>query len=249
MSTSDAGYFSWEYLHEVPDSPGIYAWYLPFHISGTSVADKEMFSETITVYSEILKRPDSTVRMKGNLSSMHIGKIEQIAYGTPKHKFSKLLTNTIGDERSRKLLFEILNGISYSSDNETLNSFPAGLMAPLYIGVAKDLKSRINSHKKGIEDYQSQLTTQDMEKEFERLLNNSEDDEDQPADEERRDKIFAQRIAYSLHQSQRYTPGDMVVFCSPITINSEIEIGEQRKIIEAAETLLNRVMYPAYGRR
>lgn len=249
MSTLDAGYFPWEDLHEVPDSPGIYAWYLPFRMPGTAVADEEMFSDTITAYSEILKRPDSTIRMKGNLSSMHIGKIEQIAYGTPKHKFSKLLTNTIRDEQSRTLLFDILNGISYSNNGETLNSLPAGLMAPLYIGVAKNLKSRIASHKKGINDFQTQLNAEDMEKEFESMLNNSEQDEDLSANTERRDRIFAQRIAYSLQNSEVYTQGDLIVFCSPIIETNILDIGEQRKIIEAAETLLNRVMFPAYGRR
>jgi len=238
-------YYKWNEIAEIPPNAGIYAWYLPLHITGTVLKDAEEFQEHLSAYANILKRPEATLRLKGNLSSMQVGEIKQIPYGEGKHGFSTLLKEKIDEEDSRTVLAGILNAISFTEGGAptVLSERPGGLLSPLYIGVAADLHNRIKTHRKGIIDASDDLSKAKSYADI------SEEDEDRESDEDERGKLFAGRIAVRLSETNHFTRRHLIVYVMPIQTTLEKDDGALRKTIEAAETLLNRIHYPPFGRR
>ena len=248
MSSEEPNYYKWDEFEDIPEEAGIYAWYLPLFLPGTAKNDAADFKKQIGAYADILKRPKATLRMKGNLSAKLTGEIKQIPYGGESYRYSKLLEDNIEGENSRNELYNILNGISYSSGPDSpLAAFPGGLLSPLYIGVAKDLYKRIKSHRKGIQESIEKFRKDQIDAEF--YADITEKDEDEETSDEIRDKIFAHRIARGLCDNEsRFSPKHLIVYVLPIK-STKIGDAELRKAIEAAETLLNRIHYPAFGRR
>jgi len=240
------GYYRWKDIDKIPsDVPGIYAWYLPLHITGTALKDAEEFQEHLSAYANILKRPEATLRLKGNLSSMQMGGIKQIPYGEGKHPFSPLLKMKIDEEDSRTVLAEILNAISFAEGGAptVLSDRPGGLLSPLYIGVAADLHKRIKTHRRGIDTAMNDLSR------AKNYADISEEDEDKESDEDERGKLFAGRIAMRLAETNNFSRRHLIVYVMPIQTPQSTDAAALRKTIEAAESLLNRIHYPPFGRR
>jgi hypothetical protein len=144
--------------------------------------------------------------LKGNLQHSHIG-----SDNGP--ELSRLIEEVISEEKSRKLFSKILESASPQ------------LMSPLYIGVSKNIKRRLKSHKNDIKRYREiQKTSQEM----------SVDD-------------FKQKFA--LEVVKRGIPDRYLEVYVITGFGFSGSENEEKKIYQAVETILNRLFYPIFGRR
>lgn len=213
----------WTQISNVPQKPGVYAWYyLPeltdFDLQKTvekiqslsEINDKEGASEVVKnflhdfVFQYFREEPYQAV-LRGPLKPKYQGNIEHIP------ELSEDLIKRIVEEPSR--IFTIKQVLEKSVPN---------FASPLYIGMAENLNNRVRKHKKLIEKYYSQTSSQNIQKHF---FNENED----------RDQSFAMRVF-----SRRIPPTRLA-----IAINILEDIGKGYVDIE---NILNRIHYPLLGR-
>ncbi len=204
---------------EVSDAepiPGIYAWYLRIRPGNKDTETPEDFLKSIKRRTEELQYPTMSMQARGHFRLNMQGDLKHLWYGHEKNKFPDQLIETLSNSEEREMLSKILE-------------FAVPLLTgPLYIGVSKNLQSRLQQHVKLIQEYHesiSQLTAIDSSESFEN------------------DKNFAGRIV-----ERKINPNRLVV-CISYPPYPQFPSERIRKTIETAETLLNKIFYPILGRR
>ncbi|UXI00773.1 hypothetical protein [Photobacterium sp. TY1-4] len=214
--------YKWNNLSRVPEAEGVYAWYLPLKISskdisilidkvnknkaeGLDTSAKQDIKEFIegkilNFYNE----EPYDVSLDGALKPKYKGKVQHIP------TISDSLVQRLYDDPPR--LIEI---------GQVLISTAPNFASPIYIGMAKNLKSRIRKHQSLIQKYAS--------RDYIALDGQSLSDED------RRDHNFAARVV-----ARGIPETNMFVFIQEIST----EIDTYKDI----ENLLNRINYPVLGK-
>jgi predicted GIY-YIG superfamily endonuclease len=239
------GYYEYKKIGDIPAKCGIYAWYLPIQIRGNVAKNPEKLMDKLIQYADTLKRPKAKLELKGHLSMKQEGTIEQIPYGSEGNQYSDKLNQQLSDQESREIMIKIMNMASYNEkDSKNLSANPGALLTPLYIGVSIDLNKRMKDHASGINKELDLLQNASRNQ-----FNSNENNEEMKDMEEteKRISIFSKRIAKRIHSAKLFRPDNLVVFALPLEISGEK--GKIREAVEAMETLLNRVHYPALGRR
>ena len=239
------GYYEYKKIGDIPSECGIYAWYLPIQIRGSNAKNPEKLVDKLIQYADALKRPEARLELKGHLSMKQEGIIKQIPYGSEGNLHSNGLQKIIDDEESRGMMVKILNMASYEEKDERILSVnPGALLTPLYIGISIDLNKRMKDHASGINKELDLLQNASRNQ-----VNTIEDDEEEEdlITPDKRISVFSKRIAQRIHSAALFKPDNLVVFALPLEIPGDKE--KIRKAVEAMETLLNRVHYPAFGRR
>ena len=205
---------------EVSDAkaaPGLYAWYLKIRPGNSNIESPENFLRALKRTTKELQHPTMFMQMRGHFSRLRMqGELKHIWYGHDKNKFPDQLQEILSNPEEREMLGNILE-------------FAVPLLTgPLYIGVSKNLQTRLQQHVNLIQESQediSQLRITDSEESLEN------------------DKNFARRIV-----ERKINPNRLIV-CVTHVPYSHFPPERIRKTIETAETLLNKMFYPILGRR
>ena len=204
---------------EVSDAeakPGIYAWYLRIRPGNKDIESPDDFLKSLQRRTAELQHPTMSMQVQGHFRLRMQGDLKHIWYGHEKNKFSEQLQEILSNSEEREMLGKILE-------------FAVPLLTgPLYIGVSKNLQTRLLQHVKLIQEYQedvSQLFAIDSEESFEN------------------DKNFAGRIV-----ERKINPNRLVV-CISHPPYPHFPSERIHKTIETAETLLNKMFYPILGRK
>ena len=238
----ELAYFDWDQLYAVEPKVGIYAWYFcPEEFNTDDLKSEDAVLDKIDEMAEKTQIPEIQTKLRGNLS---------LAFeGTLKHSFFRA-KNLSEDSKGKKSRYSTIDQAIKTVPGRTalsrfLSEAAPLLAAPLYIGVAINLKSRLNSHKTDIENLE-QADVEKFEADF------SEWD---------RDKIFAHRVNKRDIDPNHLKVG--VVYMHDILPEKEWNdlafVGEdnpdkaqekiQRAWVEAIETILNRLYHPILGKR
>lgn len=200
--------------------PGLYAWYLSMQMGKANTSSPENTARMLSKFAETISYPALTMEMQGHLSLRLKGDLKHIYYGHPEHKFSGLLEEVLQEAEGRSIL------------NDIFELAVPLLTCPLYIGVSKNLKTRLNQHTQLIQTYQEEKVRQAAE-----LANTIPVDDQEDLEN---DENFARRVA-----ERNINPNNLLVGVI-YPKGSGVMV---RKAVEAAETLLNRIFHPILGRR
>jgi hypothetical protein len=207
--------FRCEDLDLAPQGVGVYAWYLDPVLRPADLADHQSTRENLLRLAEQLKLPRFDVKARGHLSLMLEGNLDHTHLASENSgEFSQLVESVLQSEVKREIFAEILRG-----------AVPH-LMAPLYIGVATNIRERLRQHRQEIDHFRQLLRLGPKEVIFE--------------DAKQR---FALEVVRRGIPSRR-----LRVFTSTI-VEQHNNPEENRQIAEAVETILNRLFYPIMGRR
>jgi len=207
--------FRWEDLDLTPEGIGVYAWYLDPILRPADLADPQSTRENLSRLAEQLKLPRFDVKARGHLSLILEGNLEHAHLASESSgEFSQLVESVLQNQTKREVFAKILGG-----------AVPH-LMAPLYIGVATNVRERLRQHRQEIDHFRKLLRSGPKEVVFE--------------DAKQR---FALEVVRRGIPSRR-----LRVFVSTI-FQEQNSSEENRKIAEAVETILNRLFYPIMGRR
>lgn len=196
--------------------PGLYAWYLRIRPGDRNIESAENFLRSLKRTTEELQYPTMPMQARGHFRLKMQGDLKHIWYGHEENKFTDQLQEVLSNSEERELLGNILE-----------YAVPL-LTGPLYIGVSKNLQTRLQQHVKLIQEYQegiNQFSSSDIAESLEN------------------DKNFAQRIV-----ERKINPNRLVV-CLTYVPYPHFPSERIRKTIETAETLLNKMFYPILGRR
>lgn len=205
--------YQWDDLDLTPEETGIYAWYMKPVLRPADLTDYQSTRNNLLLLAKQLSIPNLNVEAKGNLSLKFKGNLlhEHLAIENGEG-LSQLVESILEDNLKREIFANILE-----------NAIPH-LMAPLYIGVARNIRRRLSQHRHHINRFR-ELVLKGQKEEFEN---------------------YEQKFA--LEVVKRGIPnGSLCVFVS--TIQEKRHLEETRKIAEAVETILNRLFYPIMGRR
>lgn len=140
MKTSSTCHLlSFNELSDVAPKPGLYAWYMKLQIGKGNAKTSEDTKEALYKIAESICYPNLDMYLKGHLKLQMKGDFRHLWYGHDENKHSGGLVKVIDNSDGREIL------------NEILEAAVPLLSNPLYIGVSKDLKSRLATHKKLIE--------------------------------------------------------------------------------------------------
>lgn len=206
-------------FEEIPDAdpnPGLYAWYLRIKPGKSNIKSPENFSKALKRITEQLCYPTLSMQLQGPLSLNMEGDLKHIWYGHEKQQFSNQFQEIINRHEEREMLSEILE-----------LTVPL-LTGPLYIGVSKNLQTRLQGHAQLIQTHQKNMIQSSHIDGKESLEN---------------DKNFAQRII-----DRKIDPNHLIVGVTYVS-HPHLSGRRMRETIEAAETLLNRMFYPILGRK
>lgn len=211
--------------NNIPKVSGIYAWYYDHKIGNYDIKSleekigliasdndkkiciREFIQKNLLNY---YKRENYNVEIKGQLEP----------------KYSGQLTHQIDNANNIvKSIFEDLNVLK--SIQQVFNSFDFNFSSPLYVGMAKDLSSRINTHRNLIAKYN------DIN--IDRITLDNKSEQNEIEDEDIDDHNFAARII-----ERKFIIQNLVVVIKEVTDTDSIY-----KIIE---NLMNRINYPILGR-
>lgn len=202
---------------EVPDAdpkPGLYAWYLRIKPGKSNLESPENFSKALKRITEQLCYPDLSMQLRGHLNLHLKGDLKHIWYGHEENQFSDHFQKILELPEGREILGEILE-----------STVPL-LTGPLYIGVSKNLRCRLQQHTRLIQEgYHNQFSPVDSKESLEN------------------DRNFAERV-----RQRKIDPNHLVVSLVYVS-HPDICPRVIRKTIEIAETLLNRTFYPILGRK
>jgi hypothetical protein len=132
-------YFSLETFNEVPDEPGIYAWFYPLRLKGRELRD---FIEDINLVFNFyhdgkeIKESKAVVNMGWKKFSLGTGYKPVSNYSSFIKKWEELYIDSTKTDSSLRDIKELKKVIFISSI----------FMPPLYIGKAKDLNYRCQQH-------------------------------------------------------------------------------------------------------
>ena len=236
--------FSFDAIGKVEAKVGIYAWYVVPYIAGDDQNSVEALINHIKNFAKYTKIPTRGVEVSGSLSLALSGELNHRVFDpkpktdtknvgkkkeTPSHSDFTSVDKVLDIPEGRVALAQILQ-----------NSMPL-LAAPIYIGIAKDLSKRLQTHTKLIKQYDNckgELTLEEMEN-----MDN--------------DRTFAHRVAkreipeHWLWVGVQYVE-EMVPTANHLSQGSrknKTPEAIQREWIEAAETILNRLYHPVMGKR
>jgi hypothetical protein len=131
--------FSWQDLALVPAVPGLYAWYLEVGLRPADLHDFPTSREHLTRLAQRLRLPQLRVDAKSHLALRFSGALDHDHLSSGDSGFTALIETTLADETRRRVFADIL-----------ARATPA-LTSPLYIGVATNLNTRIQTHSQMIE--------------------------------------------------------------------------------------------------
>jgi hypothetical protein len=215
--------FPFNEISDIEPKPGLYAWYMKLQIGKGNTKTSKDTTKALCKISEIICYPDLELCMEGHLKLQMKGGLKHLWYGHDENKHSSGLKKTINNPDSRVILSEILEA-----------AVPL-LSSPLYIGVSKDLKLRLATHKKLIEAFQQDTTQTKNE-----LASIAPVDDTKSFES---DKNFAERVV-----GRGIDPNHLLVGVMQVSLK-DVDDELVRETVEAAETLLNRFFYPILGRR
>ncbi len=207
--------YRWDNIELAPEETGIYAWYLDPVLREADLGEFEHTKQNLIRLSEQLRIPDFDLIAKGHLSLTFKGSLEHdhLASGENQN-FSSLVEDILEDKKKRNLFSFILS-----------KSLPH-LMAPLYIGVAVDVRQRLKKHKEDINKFRERARSEKFD-----------------------ESNFDERYKFALEVVRRGIPSrHLSVFVTKVT-NDTQTIDDRRKTCEGVETILNRLFYPIMGRR
>lgn len=123
---------------DVPEKPGLYAWYYDFSHLEMYIDNEKLFNKRIKEAMEHLKYPCLSGELKGHLSLQYSGSISHNPWDSTYDK-----KGTFSSFASRKSFLDIISKL-YLIGN------------PLYVGITKrTLRQRYNEHIKNYEDSNS----------------------------------------------------------------------------------------------
>ena len=212
MSIQD---FRWEDLDLTPEETGVYAWYLDPVLRPADLADSQSTKENLLRLAEQLRLPRFDVKARGHLSLTLEGNLDHKHLASEnKKELSELVDSVLENTAKRELFAKILG-----------SAIP-NLMAPLYIGVATNIRERLRQHRYQIENFRTLLRLGHHEKILE-----------------------DERQKFALEIVKRGIPSRHLRIFISIVSEKNSNIEENRKVAEAVETILNRLFYPIMGRR
>jgi hypothetical protein len=220
---SSCNLYSYNQISDVSSQAGLYAWYMKMQVGKANINSPENMAKALCKLAQTVCYPNLEMHVQGHLNLQLKGDLSHIWYGHGDNEHSSTLKDVINNPEGRSILGEIFD-------------LAVPLMSsPLYIGVSKNLKARLQTHARLIEAYKKDSTRKKSD-----LDNTLPVDDAESLDS---DKSFAQRIADRGIDSNRLIVGVMLIEQnkrSPELI---------RRTVEAAETILNRIFYPILGRR
>lgn len=221
--SSSCNLYSYNQVSDVSSQAGLYAWYMRMQVGKANINSPENMTKALCKLSQSICYPNLEMHLQGHLNLQLKGDLNHIWYGHGENEHSAALKEVINDPEGRMILGEIFD-------------LAVPLMSsPLYIGVSKNLKARLQTHTRLIDAYKKDATRRKAE------LDNTLPVDD--ADSLDSDKSFAQRIA-----DRGINPNLLIVGVMFISHNKRSP-EMIRRAIEAAETILNRMFYPILGRR
>ena len=143
---------------DIPEGPGIYAWYADLHLPEKDTNDLIGFLQKNEIKKEIkysvlldflnrkllqpFKESQYNIKISGKLKPKYFGKIDH------QQEFSDgLIEKIIEDPNRLKSLYKILKSIDTS------------FLSPIYIGMAGNLKTRLTTHINQINNYYNNLSS------------------------------------------------------------------------------------------
>lgn len=210
--------FQWMDLDLAPEDSGIYAWYLEPVLRPADLENPNSTKENLLRLANQLKLPSFEVTAKGHLALTLQGVLdhEHMAVGDKSNdvNLSELVEKVIENKVGREIFAKILG------------SAAPNLMAPLYIGVATNIRQRLKQHKNDIDKY--------------RKLHRSGGDDQILEDEKQK---FAKEVVI------RGIPNRFLKVYISTMLTEQYCNEEVRVVSEAVETILNRLFFPIMGRR
>ncbi len=210
---------SFEKVPDVDARPGLYAWYLKIKLGKRNIESPQDFSKALKKFTEKLCYPVLDMQLEGHFNMILKGDLRHIWYGHDGNPFSDNFEEMLNHREER----EVLNNI--------LELAVPLLTGPLYIGVSKNLRQRLQEHTRLIR--RSSKENQDSSSGL--LVDSPESLEN--------DKIFAERIT-----ERNIDPNHLFVGVAYVD-DPYLSIERIKKIVQNTETLLNRLFYPILGRK
>lgn len=211
--------FSWTEIDQAPEGAGVYAWYSKLEISKADIdavilriQKSKLSSDQIarTVVDEVLnqfvfnpyRESPYLVQLRGQLKPRFGGEIAH-----EPSKSESLLSRLVEEpERFRKIA-------------EILATAAPGFTAPLYIGMAINLRNRLRQHKRKIIELRDLSWTGSKDKDADETI----------------EAGFANQIV-----ARDFDPTNLFVLVTEV----QVATGEHNDI----ENILNRINYPIFGR-
>lgn len=217
---TDSTKFRFHEIEQIPERPGVYAWYYNHEISDLDIKScqeklkNSSEDEKLEIVSEFLKKnifdyyteQPYQASIAGELKAKYEGKI----FHTP--QISQSLIKRISEEPDRLCKLKSI-----------LQKCVPNFSSPLYIGVAKNLRKRLLNHKEKI------LKLANTEPDS---LNSEDEDED---------NRIAHSFALEVCRDRKFQQSNLYVYV--------IECSLDDKIRYDIENLLNRINYPLCGRK
>jgi hypothetical protein len=213
-------------LGQAPESPGVYAWYYQIELSNKDIEDciervlasssEAEKSDIIRVFLErrLFKYYQETpyrVMMRGPMKPTYAGTVEnQIT-------ISSSLIERLSDDPKRLLRLK-----------ELLQQSIPFFSSPIYIGVAKNLRSRLLQHKYLIERFRNAQAVE----EYDYAATEAD-----PGEEADRDHSFAQEVS----SIRNFTTHNLLAYTMSFAVDEDLRVD--------LENILNRINYPLCGRK
>ena len=211
-------------LDEIADGPGLYAWYAVPVAGPPDWQTPQLLGQLLAQHTRCLEHPHLELEVNWHLGAMWSGTlpeggipglatlIEELADGT-RASPAKELGLALGNATHRELLVDVL-----------VRAAPR-LTPPLYVGISKGLRGRLQSHRRAYDAAQEAF-----------------DDGKDPI-EAIGNKLGARLVKARIPEEA------LRVSVLEITSLNEITDAEYRRIAAAAEYILNRWQHPIFGER
>ena len=217
-------------LEQVPNRPGLYAWYfVPLagpldwaeFIDDQSGSDLGVarFGDFLARHTDRVRLPGLSLRARGHLGADWLGRLDDQSSLTLAQNLRSLADG--GPGRGASVRWALTNADARECLAQVLLSASPRLSPPIYIGVAKNLRGRLDEH---MRDYG-------------RAMAQPDDDGDLPSK-------FGERAA-----AAGLRVDELKVAVLPISELENLDDDELRKVAEAAEFVLNRWHRPMLGQR
>ena len=221
--------FRYEEMPDIKAKPGIYAWYYQPRIEPSwGMVD---VVEEISRIAKRLRLADSKIQFKGWLNLSLIGSVDHITLGDAGHSwgFSDSWKDQMERDETRIFVTELLNTAAPILSN------------PIYIGISKDLKKRIN------EDHLKIFLNQ-KKAESSWTHDASAHHLDDAGKEKRAGGLEVERLIVGvryMHANAEFESDESKEAAKFLVLNDD----DWKKFSECAETIVNRLFYPIFGKR
>jgi hypothetical protein len=222
--------FRYEEMPDIKAKPGIYAWYYQPRIEPNWSMDNVV--EEISNIAKRLRLEDSKIQFKGKLNLSLIGSVNHITLGDEGHSwgFSDSWKDQMERDEARIFVTELLN-------------IAAPILAnPIYIGISKNLKRRINddhlkiflNQKKSDSSWTKQASPYHL---------------DDDGKEKRAGGLEVEHLIVGvryMHASAEFESDESKEAAKSLV---NLDDNDWSKFSECAETIVNRLFYPIFGKR